>query len=225
MKRPITLLLLIGLAWLLSACGGEDTSQSNQADHGDAQLQTEAEAAPDRGPQDLQNAMDQISQMAQGLNNGEGKAVETINFRELKSMLPDAVDGMARSGNSGQTTKTMGINVSTAQADYQADDRRVKLSMTDIGGVQILMMSMAAWSAMEIDRESDTEMERTLNYEGFKAHQKYNFKRQRGEMTVLIGSRFIVQAEGQNVEMNVIEEALADIDFDALQEMAEETAQ
>ncbi len=203
---------LFAMAWVLWACGGDDASQEQST----AQAREQAAENAIQAPQGMQETMKQVEKMTQSMKGQNGEAVEPINFRELKAMMPDEVNGLPRSSHSGETTNAMGFRVSAAKAKYSEGDQRIELTISDLGGVQMLLTSMAAWSMIEIDRESDTEMERTTEYEGYKAHQKYNFPRKRGEMTVLIGSRFVVQAQGSNVEMDQIKEALSEIDLDDL---------
>jgi hypothetical protein len=218
MKKYAFYLLLLSLFVALTACGGDESSDSDSS----AKSLAEAEATEDReAPAGMQEAMEQLNQMSQQMNGGEG-AVEPVNFRELKDLMPSSAAGMDRTSHTGETSKAMGFSLSNAIAKYEEDDQQITLTITDLGGVQMLVMGMAAWTAAEIDRESDDGYERTTTFGGHKAYEKYNSKSQRGEMTILMGNRFIVQAEGRNVPMDALKEAIQDTDLDALADLGQE---
>lgn len=214
MRRFVWIVLL--LLSLLTACGSGEDSQRTA----DARPSPEESTQPQgqKAPAGLQDAMNQLNQMAEGMNGGQ-KAIEPLNFRQLKEMMPEEATGLARTSHTGETSQAMGFSLSTAKGVYQADQQRIELTISDIGGVQMLLMSMAAWSSVQIDRETDTGYERTTEYDGHKAFEKYNRESQRGEITVLLGTRFIVQVEGRGVEMDALQETLSNLDLDELAEL------
>jgi len=75
---------------------------------------------------------------------------------------------------------------------------------------------LAAWSKLDVDRETDDGYERTTTFDGHKAYEKYNDKRKRGEINLIVNSRFIVQVEGRGVEMDELKRAIKKIDLDDL---------
>jgi hypothetical protein len=148
--------------------------------------------------------------------------VEPVNFRKLKALLPESLPGMERANFSGEKNSAMGIKVSKAEADYSRKDGRgiIKIEITDMGTLHgLTSMATMAWAFGEIDRESDDEYEKTGRLAGFKSHEKYNFKRQRGEMSLLIGKRFVVQVTGRRVKMEDVKNAVKKIDLRKLEKM------
>ena len=201
-----------------------DPSEPDAADRSDrAADRTNDGRAADRseraaGVEDLANAMGQM------FGGGEyGRVTETVDFRALRDLLPEALRGMERTDASGEKTGMGGFNISRAEGQYRdADDasRRIELQITDAGGFGRMMMFGAAWMQMEVDRESSSGYERTTEFEGFPALEKYQGgDRPRSELQVVVGDRFFVSATGQNVEMDELKAAVRAIDLGDLEDL------
>jgi hypothetical protein len=150
------------------------------------------------------------------MGGGDGKvAVEPINFRELKTLLPESIGGMKRENSSGETTATMGMKVSHVKARYTAGKgTQLRLKITDTGSMSgFAGLASAGWAMVEIDRESDTGYEKTSTVNGRKMHEKWNSKRKRGEVDMIVGGRFILELRGTGMEMEDLKQALAAIDL------------
>jgi hypothetical protein len=62
-----------------------------------------------------------------------GKKVEPVDFRELKTLLPDSLPGMKRTEAKGEKTAAFGINVSKAEGSYRADSgANIDITLTDM---------------------------------------------------------------------------------------------
>lgn len=163
-------------------------------------------------PQNVEEAMNQVKDALSGLNK-DGKALEVVNFRDLKEALPKRVAGMDRTSHSGEKTGMFGINVSQAQAEYQDGDKSLDISLIDFAGVSMFTMQMAAWSTIDIDKESDNGYERTTTIQGHKAFEKYDNNAKSGEVNLLIADRFILNIKGRNVSAADMKDAVKDIDI------------
>ena len=154
---------------------------------------------------------------AQAEEIGKKGPGETVDFRTLKDLLPNDADGLARKEATGEKNGTAGFTVSTATGKYGNDDgsETIDLSLIDAGS-SVMMMGLAAWSMVEIDKETESGYEKTTKMGDNKAYEKYDNNSKDGEMAVLINKRFIVAAKGHGVSMDKIKEALEDIDLDKL---------
>lgn len=152
--------------------------------------------------------------------------VETVDFRELKGMLPATLGGLKRTEANGEKNSAMGITVSTAEGRYSSgDDKSISLKLADIGNVNgIAGMAAYAWATHEIDRESDNAYEKTTTYKGYKALEKYNKQNKSGEFSVLVGGRFVVGADGNNVSMDALKAAVGSVDLRKLEGMKGKSA-
>jgi hypothetical protein len=171
----------------------------------------------DSEPENLADAMNKVQEAMKEVNNGE--EVEVVNFRELKEMLPDKAAGLPNTDKSGETTGVMGIKISTAEAEYKEGDKRIEMTIIDTGGLGMAMMGVAQWSTVTVDKESDDGYERTTTIEGHKAFESWNNKSQSGEVAVIVNKRFVVQADGRNVDMNDLKKALKSVNFNKLEKM------
>lgn len=146
--------------------------------------------------------------------------VETVDFRALKELLPVAADGLPRKEASGEKNGAAGFTYSTAKGEYANEDQSETIELTIIdGGGSPMMMGLAAWSMMEVDKESDGGYERTTKMDGNKAYEKYENEGKSGEVNVLVNKRFVVSAKGRGVSMDKIKDALKAIDLDKLSSM------
>jgi hypothetical protein len=150
-----------------------------------------------------------------------GKKIETIDFRELKAMLPASLSGLKRTDATGEKSGAMGMQISSAEGTYSADDgKQINVKITDIGALAGLgAMSSYAWAQTDIDRESDNAYEKSTTFKGYKAFEKYDKRNHSGDFSVLVGGRFVVEAEGSNVDMKAIKSALDGVDLRKLDGM------
>ncbi|MVM37607.1 transposase [Spirosoma sp. HMF3257] len=146
--------------------------------------------------------------------------VATVDFRSLKELLPADADGLARKEATGEKNGAAGFTISTATGKYSNDDgsETIELSLID-GGGSAMMMGLAAWSMIEVDKETENGYEKTTTMNGNKAYEKYDNANKDGEIAVLVNKRFIVSAKGRGVSMDKIKAALEDIDLDKLADL------
>jgi roadblock/LC7 domain-containing protein len=112
----------------------------------------------------------------------------------------------------------MGFKISTAEGRYRDDNGSIEVNIIDVAGTGALM-GMAAWSMIDMDKETDDSYEKTTKYKGNKAYEKYDSKNKDGEMAVIVGNRFVVTVKGNNVEFDKIKATLDDIDLGKLEDL------
>jgi len=199
-------LLFTGLvsAALLTGCGSKD----NEEEKDDTSVSTSGAVA----------AVQEMAKQAEEMEkNGP---VETVDFRTLKELLPADADGLERKEATGEKNGAMGFNISTATGKYgNADDSEtVDLSIVDGGGTS-MMMGLAAWSMIEVDKETANGYEKTSKMGDYKTYEKYNSTDKDGEIAVLVNNRFIVTAKGRGVEMDKLKAVLDDVNLDKLKDL------
>ncbi|SHK13517.1 hypothetical protein [Rhodothermus profundi] len=156
-------------------------------------------------------ALEQLAQELQG-----AAAAELTDFRVLKDMLPEAIDGLTRVEASGERTAAMGMRVSQATATYRDGQREVRLTIRDMGSMQHFMGVAAAWLRQEIDRENERGYERTTRYQGYPAYEKFerlDGNQMHAQLQVVVRDRYLIEVEGTNVSMDVLWAALDQIDL------------
>ena len=217
-KYHFLTILMVACLVVITGCGGEEdgadaaTPEENMAEQENA---NENESENDE-PESVADAMQQMQEAM----SGNGEAVEPVDFRVLRDMLPEDLPGMERTNTEGQKSGAMGIKMSEAQATYQGEDNsRVEITIIDMGTMKSAAMMGYAWLMAEIDRESDTGYERTTKYKGYPAYEKMEQRgnTERFESQVVVGERFVVAIEANNATEEQIEEARESIDYDDLE--------
>ena len=179
------------------------------------------EAASKTAGANMGDAMAAMGAAVSGAANGN-KKVETVDYKELKALLPESLPGMKRTDATGEKTSAMGMQISNTEGRYSADNGggSMTIKITDIGSMTGLAgMTAYAWAGVNIDRESDNEYEKTSTIGGYKSHEKYNKSSKSGEVSVLVGDRFVVDVNGDNVDMDAIKGALGKVDLGKLNSM------
>lgn len=150
---------------------------------------------------------------------GAASAGEPVDFRALKALLPDGLPGFTRTDATGQKSSALGIKSSSAEATYESGDRRVTLTITDMGTLTSWAMLGYGWMNMEMDSETETGYERTSKYKGYPAHETFEQSDgyTSGSFSVIVGQRFVVQAEGDDAEMSAIQAAIERVDLAELE--------
>lgn len=202
MRTPLNL-LLIGLlpVVVLSGCGG-----------------SKEEEKKDEESVSVMGAAGALKELAAQAEEMQKKGpVETVNFRSLKELLPDDADGLARKEATGEKNGAAGFTVSTATGKYANADNSETIELTLVdGGGTAMMMGLAAWSMLEVDKETENGYEKTGKIGDNKSYEKYDNANKDGEIAVLVNKRFIVTAKGRGVSMDKLKASLEDIDLDKL---------
>jgi hypothetical protein len=116
----------------------------------------------------------------------------------------------------------MGFALSHARGRYKGtSEERASIKILDTGGLMGPMAFAAAGLAMvEIDKETEDGYEKTTTFEGKKAFEKYNNKSKRGEIKVIVGNRFVVEVDGDELSMDALKAAVKSIDLGKLEGLA-----
>ncbi|MCE7067778.1 hypothetical protein [Dyadobacter sp. CY326] len=201
MKTSITLSLVLASALLLGACGGKKAEQEAEKE----------ETAVD--------ALEAFADKAKEI--GDRKAVDPIDFRKLKDLMPEKIGGLSRTEATGEKSGAMGFTVSTANAKYKGEgDESLDIEIVDTGGIAgVSTMALAGWSMAEIDKETTTGYEKTTKIEGYKGFEKYDNESKSGELNVLVADRFVVNVQGNNVSIDQLKGALKDLNLAKLSDL------
>lgn len=195
---------LLPLAILL-ACGGSHDKTTDPETTDNASISTAGAVS----------AMQQLADQAEEIE--KKGPVATIDFRRLKELLPAEADGLPRKEASGEKNGAAGFSFSTAVGKYgNADDSEtIEITLVD-GGGSSMMMGLAAWSMLEIDKETADGYEKTGIMGNYKSYEKYNSQDKNGEIALLVAKRYVVTAKGRGIDMDKLKEALNDVDLDKL---------
>lgn len=206
MRKILSILLLLGMsaAGIFLSCKGESPEEKAQ--------------------RQAQEAADQMEEAANAMRdaltgNDSGKKTEVVDWRKLKEFLPNKIDGMPRTDESGETAGAMGFTFSQVEGTYEKGERRVNLKIVDTGGFSGLVNMSAAWATVTIDKEDRYGYERTTEIDGYKAFEKYEKNSKDGEVSVLVGKRYVVSLNGRGVKMDELKDVVGDLGLKKLEKL------
>jgi len=209
-----------------TGCKSPEQKAAEEATKNMAEVSRRLDSATKTGNVNIGDAMAAMGAAVSGAANG-GKKVETVDFHKLKDLLPADLPGMKRTEATGEKNAAMGMQISNAEGRYSNEQgASVTLKIADIGSMTGLAgMAAYAWAATSIDRETETGYEKTSTFNGYKSHEKYDKQTKSGELSVLVGNRFTVEADGNGIDMDALKAALGKVDLGKLDGMKGEGVQ
>jgi len=179
---------------ITAGCAGSDEAKQGQAG---GQLAKAAEQA------------------VQDAASGTPSNVKLVPHESLQALLPQ-LPGWERGEPKGETV-TSGISVSRVTAEYDKGDSSLTFELMDTSMNQALLAPlMVLVKAGYIDRRSDGYTKATT-VGGFPGTEEWTPEAKNGEVSALVGGRFVVKATGNSVaNVGVIREAVEAIDLKKL---------
>ncbi len=193
--------------FLLIACGSETLEDKVNRRLGEAvNSAVEQASGTEVNEQQLRDVLDEAGRSLDSLKFDKLSDVEVIGFRDLKPLMPSSVAGLSRTEHLGETNGVMGLEISQASAVYGTGERRVEAKLLDTGGAGMLLLSMASFSKLKVDKETADGSERTFTLDGYPAYEKYSSKggRVTSSLSVLVKDRFVVTLEGTGVDAEAL---------------------
>jgi hypothetical protein len=147
--------------------------------------------------------------------------VEAVDFRKLKELMPAEVAGLKRTDNTGEKNKLGDFQLSTAKATYTKEAENapeVTIEIIDYGGAAGMSEGIAAWSQIEIDKDSDSGHEKTLKIaDKYPAHESFQKEGQSGNLQIYVAKRFIVTITTSNLPAEQLQKTAEAIALDKLE--------
>ena len=210
----------VAAGWLATLFGGktdEDRQRVAESLKDLAKMGDDADRADNgSGAVDVNKALSDIGRIATG-----GSDVKPVDFRALKELMPELIEGMSRESMTGENNEALGIRASKATAHYSdGADKRITIEITDMGSLS----GLASWVTKfdpNLDKETDTGYERTRRVNGQLMHEEYDNSNRSGEVEVIAGNRFAISVRGSNVGMDELMAVMKDMDYGKLSELAQ----
>ena len=202
---------------VLTACGGETMEEKLNRRLSEA-VQEATAAASGVDSDSVGAVMNSVLRGLDSVKFDKMGDVEVINFRELKPLLPSRTAGLAQEKITGETQSMFGLTFSQVQARYGTGSEQLEIELTDSGGAGMLLSSMAGFTNLKVDKETEDGSERTLELDGHKAYEKERNRNGKlsSSLAVLINDRFILNLNGDGLTAAQLREAYEDIDIAAL---------
>jgi hypothetical protein len=162
----------------------------------------------------MEKAAEQMEAAAEG--KGSGGATDPAAF---KGYLPTSIAGYTRTELSTGSGGVGGIEGSSATATYAKGDSNMTLTVTDLGAMGALAALGGAFN-VESTSEENGRYEKVGKVNGRMTMEEYDNSSRHGSYGVMVGERFMVQAEGDGVTMDELKSAVAAINPGRLEKLA-----
>jgi hypothetical protein len=180
-------------------CGG---SEQQQAEDAAQQMQQGAEQVARAAEQMAQGSAEQMAQglqqVTQGLQQMAQGQTEVVDYEVLKGLLPQ-VNGWTQAGVRGEQM-SMPVKISRAEARYTRGDSSIELEIIDSAMSQLLLAPMSIYLSAGYSERSDEGFKRSAKIGDHPGIEDWNNGSRRGEVTAVVGNRFIVQATGRDID-------------------------
>jgi hypothetical protein len=152
---------------------------------------------------------------------GNDANVESLPTDQIKAFLPESLGALKRSSVSAERNKAMGMQVSTATAEYSGTNgQHINLEITDTGTAKGLV-ALATAMAPEEDKQTDHGYEKTYADGDRMVHEQWDSQSRYGEYSLIIAKRFTVKADGQVDSIDQLKQAVGSVDLAKLASMKE----
>jgi hypothetical protein len=165
----------------------------------------------------------QMAAAMEGLGTmlGGGKRYEPLQLDALKPMLPESAAGLPRKGQSSERGGPPGLEMAKVESEYgDGGGKTLRLEVTDTGGAAGLM-GLAGWTMTQGEKEDGQGIERTRKEGSRFVHERISKTGGENELSVVVGNRFMVVAEGRGVSIDELKKAVASLDLNKLESMKE----
>ena len=181
---------------------------------------------PGMGSLDLDKMQAATKQMEAAANQasapaGSAGAVTATAPAVLQALLPASVAGLPRTAVESASGGAGGFSGSNAEATYGGNDKHIKLSVTDMGASGALAAMGSAFN-VQSSKQDAGGYEKIGQVDGRMTSEKWRSEGKSAEYSVLVGSRFMISADGDGVEMDAVKSAVAGVDAGALEGLAKQ---
>lgn len=162
------------------------------------------------------NAVQEMTKMQDDIQ--ELQKITPLTNEELKSWLPEEVEGMKRiSYKAGQAGM---MNISSIEAAYANEDKSKKFSISIIDGAGQVGAAATAGIRMVMSQDFEEVDEngsrKTVTKNGKKAIEEYRTSNNKSKIQLMEGNRFYLEANGTNMDLEETWDAIEELDMENL---------
>ncbi len=184
--RNISVWVLIAA---LAACGGKKESETVVEGETLSKNPIGFAAQMAKAGSDLQSIQAELEKM---------KPVDAVSYTELLPFLPEPPSGWEGSKPKGQSNQMGDMKFSEAERDYTMGEKRMEVKITDWAFRQALyapFFLMASFS-----QESTEGYNKGIKINDDPGREEYKNDSKNGDLSVLVGKRFLVSVKGNGIE-------------------------
>jgi hypothetical protein len=185
--------LAIAATLVAGGCGKSSEDQKQE------QAAKTAETGAAEAAKGLEQMAKGLEAMATGATAGsDAKSVDPVSFRDMQALFPD-LQGWQKGKPTGEKMSSP-FKYSQAEVEYTKGDSRISLKMVDSGFNQLLLTPYAMFLTAGYEKETSDGYEKSTKVNGEPGWEKWNSSGKDGELNALVGKRFLVQIEGQQID-------------------------
>jgi hypothetical protein len=149
---------------------------------------------------------------------GSGGKVESLAPDQIKTFLPDQLDGLKRTQQAVERNGAMGMQISKATATYSdGANRTLQLEIVDGGSLKGLVGFASSWAGVEQESQTDSGYDKTYKSGGQLVHEQWNRNTKSGEYSTFVADRFSVKVSGQAADISDLKRTAANINMGGLE--------
>jgi hypothetical protein len=176
---------------------------------------------------DAANAAEGLKNYAEGIKESTSKMEErkakgdtvSMPYSELQKLLPTNISGYAKDGDpKGESINMAGMSYSTASQVYKNGDAEITINIIDYNASYAAFGAATAMFAtgFSVDNAEEHLGAVDLGVSGVKAWEDVKKKEKKSTIMAGVNDRFLVSAEGRNVDADVVKEAVKAVDLGKL---------
>jgi hypothetical protein len=141
----------------------------------------------------------------------ELKKLPPLSIDQVKALIPNELLGMPRTSFDANSA----AGYATAKGTYKGDgDKELNIEIIDCAGeMGSLIYNTRFFAFWNYQHEDDNGYEKTTDFNGGKAVEKYTKSSERYELTSFSNDRFIVHVEGEKVPLDDIKKVTKDLNL------------
>lgn len=160
-------------------------------------------------------AINQITEAAKKASDAakeasELKPVDPVSFNALLPLLPAAPAGWTAEEPRGETSSGMGFKISEVDRRYTKGDQHLHVKILD--GAYNAYIYAGVTMAAQFARESTEGYEKGVTLDGNPGVEKWSKASKHGELSVVVGKRFLVTIDASPVEPDFVRTVWNSID-------------
>jgi hypothetical protein len=149
----------------------------------------------------------------------EGNGPSPTDPDILKTYLPVNIAGFTRTETRSSSGGIGGLQGSGVEGRYSRGDSSLSVEVIDLGSAGALA-GMAGAFNLKSSSESATGYEKVGKTDGRLTRESFETEGRRGEYSVLVADRFLIQANGAGVDMSQLKAAVGAVGTDRLERLA-----
>ena len=139
------------------------------------------------------------------------KKLAPLSLDQVKALIPNELLGMPRSSFSANSS----IGVSVGKGTYKGDgDKELDLEIIDCAGeMGASMYGLRYYTLWSFQQEDDNGYQKTIDFNGGKAVEKYTKSNERYELTYFSNERFLVQLNGEKIGIDELKQVAKNLNL------------